>query len=103
MKKIIYLISIAAFIFTLYNNISIEYNNSIDLIATSYTIGNMANADITPCSDCSELTCAAGGPGSSACSVSVGGGGIGAECSVTCNSPCYACCDNFKTKCLCCS
>ena len=43
------------------------------------------------------LACSAGGPGSSACSVSQG-----SSCSVTCTAGYYACCDAFPTfGCVC--
>lgn len=102
MKKLFYLISITAFVFTLYSNISVEFQPSTETITSLNAISNIAFAYPPACEDC-DFVCSAGGLGSLSCSASVSGGGAGTECSVSCASPCYACCNAYVNKCKCCN
>jgi len=47
------------------------------------------------------LSCDSGGPGSSQCGTRSGMGTVDTECSVTCNSGYYSCCDDGQGKCGC--
>jgi hypothetical protein len=64
---------------------------SLDAIALMAEAQNESN------NGCSSPTfeCTAGGPGSSSCSVTMDTVAGGITYSVTCNSPCYACCNGL--------
>lgn len=56
---------------------------------------------VGPSGGATTLSCTSGGTGASQCSTGSGVGTVNTECSVTCNSGYYACCDDGMGKCKC--
>lgn len=77
--------------------------NSFTLI-TGLTTGTLddvvkSNGPLKP--KVEKLTCTSGGVGATQCSTGSGIGSVNTECSVSCGSGYYACCDDNVTKCKC--